>query len=447
MGSVTLKPIAIDETYRLRDNQFWYSSCSFASLIRGRKCILINIEGLGERWLEHSALGCDGRLTTSFKLPSRSDRDWWEANRGGAVRIELLQVLDEQQVQPHIVQAQPKRPVRTKVTTAASVRQIKRHANPATGSVLCLGLDIAWFGGSKTNPDSQFDCIASVIRHPDGRLQEFELSRIALANRDPAAEQLAAAVANCIRSYAGPKEIVFAIDAPLAAEARGYLPERKSLSGKGEIERRACETLLSRERQATDKAAGGSEGWHPNIQPGAPVAPRIGSLLHHLKDMGFKTWSGEKDDWKRLAIECFPAEAIWALKRLNHYPEGLSSRDAKAYKKQHRMKLTASEVSHLVSRVLDPAAMECGADWQQVVELATNWMLEDAHWQNEGLYRGGKLLDDVVDTMLCLGTAISFCSGGAHVWHDPEQPEDGHIIGPGLSDEFDWFPVHFMGPE
>ena len=58
-------------------------------------------------------------------------------------------------------------------------------------------------------------------------------------------------------------------------------------------------------------------------------------------------------------------------------------------------------------------------------------MLQRKDWGKDGNYRGGKLLDDVVDSAICLATALSYANGFAHVWYDPENPDDGHIIGPG----------------
>ncbi|WP_144054830.1 hypothetical protein [Rhodopirellula europaea] len=66
-----------------------------------------------------------------------------------------------------------------------------------------------------------------------------------------------------------------------------------------------------------DKAAGGAKGWQPNIQPGAPLAPRIEALIDGLPSQ-FKLWTPENSGEHKLAIECFPAEAIWAAKRMNY---------------------------------------------------------------------------------------------------------------------------------
>lgn len=84
------QPIATDETYRIRDNQFWYNDCRFSHLIEDKETIVVNIEGLGIRTLMHSKKGEDGRTTYSYKLPTTEDRKWWEEHRGKIVRVELL---------------------------------------------------------------------------------------------------------------------------------------------------------------------------------------------------------------------------------------------------------------------------------------------------------------------------------------------------------------------
>ncbi|WP_048180719.1 hypothetical protein [Methanosarcina siciliae] len=89
------KAIAVDQAYRIRDNQFWYNDCIFADLIRNKEAIEMNIDGLGARTLVHSATGVDGRKTTSYKLPSRADRQWWKIHRGETVKLELLRIIDK----------------------------------------------------------------------------------------------------------------------------------------------------------------------------------------------------------------------------------------------------------------------------------------------------------------------------------------------------------------
>ncbi len=88
-------PTYRDETYTIRDNQFWYNDCSFAEQIKDKQSIKIRIAGLGERTVEHSAVGINGQPTLSFKFGNRADRDWWGQNRGESVQVELLAIEGE----------------------------------------------------------------------------------------------------------------------------------------------------------------------------------------------------------------------------------------------------------------------------------------------------------------------------------------------------------------
>ena len=99
------------------------------------------------------------------------------------------------------------------------VKQTRKGSNEVGGRQLiprslCIGLDIAWFGGSKNDPDSRFDCIASMeIGGID--LPRLNLERVALGKeRDPDSKQTLEAIAALIQQYPGVDEIVFAIDAP-----------------------------------------------------------------------------------------------------------------------------------------------------------------------------------------------------------------------------------------
>ena len=49
----------------------------------------------------------------------------------------------------------------------------------------------------------------------------------------------------------------------------------------------------------------------------------------------------------------------------------------------------------------------------------------------------GKCFDDAIDSMLSLIAAASFLDGRAHL-HQGDDPQDGHIIGPGLPPSPHW---------
>jgi hypothetical protein len=279
---------------------------------------------------------------------------------------------------------------------------------------------------------------AVLNRRPD---QPFNLTahleRIALQDRDPGAGQLLRAVEALLERHSAAGCVVFAIDAPIQAAHRPGLPTRAAMPPAGTITPRACEEYLSQERQRIDRAAGGANNWHPNIQPGAPLAPRVMSLLAGLDRLGFRLWTEADRAAARLVIECFPAEALWAMKRLNRFEAALTAAKVKCYKDQEGNTLSAQQVADLTRTVLNAFAADSGhpAVWKVLVEHAIDWMCSDATWRNApDQYRGGKLLDDVVDSMICLATSLSYAHGRHHVWQDPTRPDDGHIIGPGNLD-------------
>jgi hypothetical protein len=433
-------PMAVDPAYLLRDNQFWYSDCTFADLVREKACITVRIQGLGVRTLSHAARGRDGRITSSFVLANRADRDWWGKQRRSRLRVELLAVeapashQGEKPAYPLVYQAPAPIPAPNQLPGPASTLPT---CKTPSHSVLVIGLDIAWFGGSARDPDSQYDCLGWVFLGPrEERVARaaLGLQRIALQERDPGATQVLRAIATLLEQHRSVEEIVIALDAPLQAVPRARLPARVGSPSAGSVVPRACERYLGRCRKLIDQKAGRAEGWYPNIQPGAPLSPRVAALLDGLKRLGFQLWTAVHKRATKLVIECFPAEAIWAVKRLNRYPEGVTARQVRAYKSQRRNRLTGEQVRDMSHAVLDAFGVDSGNPvvWKNLVNSAIDWMLSDLTWQMAaGSYRGGKLLDDVVDTMICLGACLSYVHGRAHVWQDPECPDDGHIIGPG----------------
>lgn len=314
------------------------------------------------------------------------------------------------------------------------------HAR-AESPVLCIGLDIAWFGGSAGKPQSQYDCLAAVYLGPgtvSTALARSAFRRIHLVDRDPEARLLLDAITGLLQEFTPVPRVLLAIDAPLQALSRPHLEPRCAKTVTGKVVRRACENHLSTERQRLDRDAGGCQGWQPNIQPGAPLAPRVIHLLAGLAQQGFTVWTPADQCHDRLMLESFPAEAIWAMRRQGQYPALLTVQDVKAYKRQQRKLLTAAQVQALVHATLDSFADATGnaPRWRALVDAALTWMLADVTWKTpDGHFRGGKLLDDVVDSLICLATALSYHAGLVHVWQDSAQPEDGHIIGPGRMED------------
>jgi hypothetical protein len=290
-------------------------------------------------------------------------------------------------------------------------------------STLCIGLDIAWFGGSKNNLDSQYDCLTSTIIRL-GEKSILQCDRVKLVGRDPDAGLIAEAIRYRVDERNDVEQVVLAIDAPLqTTQGAPPSPQKKAFRG--------CERHFNECRKRIDRAAGGSRGWQPNVQPGVPLAPRVQELLKKLQGYNFKLWSEQTAEDKKLVIECFPAEGIWAAKRLGHYAECMTATCVKAYKNQNGIRLSAAQVRKVVNDAMRDAFVFLPGGWPHLVDQITAWMLEDKTWQRDGNYCGGKLLDDVVDSMISLATALSYANGKAHIWQDPDNPDDGHIIGPG----------------
>ena len=418
------QPIAVDPAYKIRDNQLWYNDCSFAYMVKKKAAVVLKIDGLGVRTLEHAAVGVNGVATPSYKLPTKADRDWWKAHRNKSVILELLSIQEQKEAENSVVA-----PL---LSSTHTLQVLNPLLHRMTEETLCIGLDIAWFGGSKGDSKSQYDCLGTVVISPGGVQQKPNIRRVKLIDRDYDSKQLLQAVDELLGEYESIEKVIFALDAPIQAIERG-LPERQPVPLKGTIKRRACENSL-------DRSISGNDGWRPKIQPGAPLAPRVISVLAGLKKRGFTLWTREKKHSSKLIIECFPSEAVWAVKQLGYYPKDAIAACVKAYKKQEGVFLSARQVELLVHDVLDAFGPATGNAelWSGIVGETVDWLLNDPTWQKSGQYRGGKLFDDVVDTMICLATSLSYAYHTAHAWQDTQQPNDGHIIGPGFSNDRRW---------
>jgi hypothetical protein len=297
---------------------------------------------------------------------------------------------------------------------------------------LCIGLDFAWFGGSANDKASQYDFLVATLIDSPSEQPALSCKRVPLLDRDPNGDCTVSAISTLLSTFRADR-IVLAIDAPL--QTNRLLPSRQPLPKSGSVQRRAVDSFLSDCRKRMDKAAGGSLGWQPNIQPGAPLPERLKNVLAKVSKLhNFETWTRELSQNSRITIECFPAEAIWAAKRLNQFPASITAVQVRSYKEQSGNQLSPTQVRHLVeTTLLEGFKLPSGAPtlWPRLVENVIQWMLSDTTWQKSGFYRGGKLLDDVVDSMICLATAISYATNNAHVWSDPSHLDDGHIIGPG----------------
>ncbi len=331
------------------------------------------------------------------------------------------------------------------------------------GQTLCVGIDFAWWGGG-SSPRSQTDTLvyAQVNGEQPGPLQ---LKRVDLSatykaeaadtepNCDPDAGLVLQAVQEIIASHAGESRVVLAVDAPLKALDRPHLPPRRRAAGNGQQPGRALEFRQC--DQAARKGLGldrGNNGWRHiwNVQPGAPLCPRVMALVQGLRDrLGFQLYTDPATEvGDRLLFECFPGEALWSLGTRGTFAPYRAG-EAKEYKLERFGD----------PRLWDLPAREAWRPWPTVLgwvyqglygfadrdvlgvaeDVFTNWMadltrslLTDRHVMDASRRqaRRGKQLDDMVESVNCFLTAVSFVRDRAHVWIG-DDPADGHIVGPG----------------
>ena len=293
---------------------------------------------------------------------------------------------------------------------------------------LCIGLDLAWFGGSIGNPDSQHDYLLACILSPDSSDTQLMIERIRLIDRDPSADIISSAIEALVaRNAAHVDRVVLAVDAPLQTSKILSVGQKKAWRG--------ADRAFSRIRQAMDRQAGGSRGWQPTLQPGAPIPPRVNALTQQLmEDVGFSLWQPHLADSPRLMFETFPSGALWAFKRMGAYPDIDQGSELRRYKKLRGVSLSENDILDWLATLLGPAEpiIDCEGLWRGLVAQAAVWFLGTLKPNGEGPYRGGKSFDDLIDTLFCLASAMGYAKGRAHVFIDLEAFDDGHIIGPGV---------------
>jgi len=134
----------------------------------------------------------------------------------------------------------------------------------------------------------------------------------------------------------------------------------------------------------------------------------------------------------RLVIECFPNEVIWSAGVLGHCGK-YTVASMVAYKRMGTkntvlpLDLLERVCAHTVRPCLEVAGLNADA-WMAPF---WNWLVQDRSIVSGAEGVTGKTFDDAIDSMLSLIAAVAFVNGCAHV-HQGDDPQDGHIIGPGM---------------
>ena len=433
--------------------------------VKPRELVVLSLDGERGTWRRYKQ-PTEGPCPEGFIPHDENAKTIWKRlqERGTQVEITFVSSLGP----PADPAPSVKKPRgRRKPKPAVRVPPWVSAGGPIQGNVLCLGIDVAWWGGQagKSNKATRSECLA-IAKRLDGCWQPLAIRRIDLtpknnddaknddkvANADAKAELLAEAIRQIVNEARGDWgdefSVVVAADVPLRATERKHLPEpsrsrdpRDKKAKKKDDKKhppvaakRQCDIAWSEAKKAHD------DQWRDfQILPGAPLYPRVRCLIKQLEGMGFTLLKQPNDaPNKRVAIEVFPNEVLWSAGVLGH-TDSLNASAIRAYKKIGKAKATLPSAAFLAicETTLYPAMRVAGLpndvqdDWHQTVvnHLRAEGILTDA----PSVGRTGKKFDDCIDSFLSLMAGVAFADGRAHV-HLGEDHEDGHIVGPGFTD-------------
>ena len=310
--------------------------------------------------------------------------------------------------------------------------------------MLCVGVDVTWWGGSPRRRDSQRETVVAAVL---GRPASLTIETIDLhgaknprggestqANFDADGELVCAGRRAVIGRVEGAFDrVVVALDAPLEARHREGQPARKKAVRKGVkagSERRQCEDELQAYKSALPKAERSAWSADLRIQAGSPIPPRIDAVVQRLSGLGYVPFRDTVAPTQ--LVEVFPSEAICRLGLAGHYGS-LSSADVRAYKKAKPRRLRVDEAREVAARPLlgfMPVLRSGGVeevDLRSWIDSIVDFACTMAG-RSDGMVRKSKGFDDPVDSGIAFLTAVCFGVGRFTAWGDGS---DGVIVGPG----------------
>jgi hypothetical protein len=401
-------------------------------------------EGLWRRFQR----GKDGKQAEALNCADDRAKTIWDAipSDGSSVEISLVRIGEIDTAQP----------IRRRTRSGLAEKNVNLTFTPASsrleGDVLCIGIDIAWWGGQAgaSKKQTRSECLAMTTRL-NGVWSNLEIHRVDLtksdnpeaddftANADIEADLLVDAINDALSRFTTVPQVVLAGDVPMMALARPKLPRpnKKKERRQKDVESRIVEYRQCDLKWQMDRGNSPSRWRDVQILPGAPLYPRVEKLVARLQGIGFKLYQYPCNAHSpRTLLECFPNEVLWSAGVLGH-AEKLTAASLRAYKRigKGNVKLPSDVFLALCRQTLFPAMRAACLDdttcerWYETFlkQLRRDKVITDD--PAEG--RSGKSFDDCVDSFLSLTAAIAFVDGIAHV-HQGNDPYDGHIVGPGL---------------
>jgi hypothetical protein len=438
-----------------RDHSLWFAHIrpegdeliDQLDTLQPNQAAFLKIDGQEGQW-RRFASDVKGNAHRAMRpYDAQAKQAWADAQqKGEAVQIELCSICDEDSesistsVPARARAGRTNRPEAIKWTTAGC---------GVEGDVLCVGVDVAWWGGQEGDRSSQSECLAATARI-DNEWTDLLIERIALkenpaarnnlaiANADPDAEDLATAIIGVVErfraSHRSELSVVLGLDVPLlVSDAHSQLPPPERIADRGSREMRGADAAWTLAQAPTPPT------WHGfNVMPGAPIPPRVAKLAQILTERW--GWTIARFPLEstptNLVIEVFPNEVLWSAGVMGHAAR-LDGRTLRAYKSLGKRQITLpsdaliSACTHTAMAAMRAAAIgeACSRRWlNAIIERLRGDGILDPQGSMIGV--PGKPLDDCIDSFLSLMACVSFANGTAHV-HQGADSSDGHIVGPG----------------
>lgn len=377
--------------------------------------------------------GKAGKIQPALKYGNDvANRLWNQLGEGISAPLELKRVLSIDE----------SRRYSTRRAEGVKWNLVKSKIN---SNALCLGVDVAWWGGGGAPSDSmsRTETIAYAMR-VDGKWSELHLKRVDLnssynkdadnytPNSDPKAELLVKEINGIVQSKNRLNDVVvLALDMPiLAIDGKMGRPKKSYAKAEKGGKHRQCD-----QKWMETKAQSPARWRNVNILPGAPIAPRIKALISQLEKNGFCVFGKSSKLGNRIVFECFPNEILWSSGVLD-LAEGLTFKTLQLYKSIGKNKVPLPEqIFHALWKLPVKRALRIAGLPEDKITCWQNqfakWLISDQTLDAAtkiGLT--GKKFDDAIDSVLSLSAVVGFVEGHAHI-HLGDDSKDGHIIGPG----------------
>lgn len=421
-----------------KDGILWFSDIvdlegaviSELKKLRSEQAVELRVNGKTAIWLRFKGQGV--KIPPALKRGNAEAKRVWDAiAQGSSACLDFVRVLSDSESRQYS-------------SERAGPISLIPIASKIEANVLCLGVDVAWWGGGGSPRDkgSRTETIAYATRI-DARWSDLSLKRVDLnptykqdpdphkPNSDPNADLLFSSIMEVVQSHGHFANVVLALDMPVLATDTGMKSPKKTYAeGEEGGAYRQCDRVWM------DSRTHSPAGWrNVKIMTGAPIAPRIKALVSKLEANAFSVLGKTPNMGERVVFECFPNEILWSTGVLG-LAEGLTFNSLHLYKRIGRNRIRLPEqLFHGLWKLPFELALSAAGLSNETITCWHNqflsWLVSDQTFNaSMKIGKTGKKFDDAIDSVLSLSAVVGFVEGHAHI-HQGVDPKDGHIIGPG----------------